>query len=84
MVRSHLEYAGSVWSPHSKSLIEVLERVQKRATKMISKFRNLNYSERLRKLKLPTLAYRRLRGDAIEMFKVLTGKYDNLVVPAGY
>jgi hypothetical protein len=27
-------------------------------------------------LKLPTLAYRRIRGDMIELFKILTGKYD--------
>jgi hypothetical protein len=36
----------------------------------------VSYPERLQKLKLPTLAYRRIRGDMIELFKILTGKYD--------
>jgi hypothetical protein len=38
--------------------------------------KDLSYSERLRKLKLLTLAYRRVRGDVIEVYKILTGKYD--------
>ena len=36
----------------------------------------LSYTERLKKLKLPTLAYRLLRGDMIEVYKILTDKYD--------
>ena len=35
MIRSHLEYAVSVWNPHHQSLIEKLEKVQKRATKLV-------------------------------------------------
>jgi len=35
MIRSHLEYAVSVWNPHHQSLIEQLEKVQKRATKLV-------------------------------------------------
>jgi hypothetical protein len=35
-----------------------------------------SYSERLRALKLPSLSYRRLRGDMIEVYKILNGKYD--------
>ena len=38
--------------------------------------KDLSYSERLKKLKLPTLTYRRHRGDIIEVYKILTGKYD--------
>ena len=50
--------------------------MQRRATKMIPGFRNMSYRERLMKLKLPTLAHRRRRGDMIDVFKYLTGVYD--------
>jgi ribonuclease P/MRP protein subunit RPP40 len=76
MVRSHLEYANTVWCPHRILDIERLEKVQMRATKLIKAIRHLPYEERLRHLKLPTLKYRRLRGDMIEVFKIITGKYD--------
>ena len=39
----------------------------------------MSYEERLRKLQLPTLRFRRLRGDMIETYKILTGKYDKSV-----
>ena len=39
----------------------------------------MEYSDRLKKLKMPTLKYRRLRGDMIETFKIITGNYDNEV-----
>jgi ribonuclease P/MRP protein subunit RPP40 len=80
MVRSHIEY-GTVWSPYRKMDIEELEKVQKRATKMIHSFDKLNYNERLKKCKLTTLKLRRYRGDMIETYKILTGIYDGEVVP---
>ena len=36
----------------------------------------MTYEDRSFRLNLPSLAYRRLRGDAIETFKIATGKYD--------
>ena len=81
MVRSHLEYAGSVWNPHKKGLIRDIEKVQKRATKLIHSCKKLSYVERLALLQLPTLKYRRFRGDMIEVFKILNGFYDCKVVP---
>ena len=69
LVRPHLEYCQSVWSPHLKKDINLIESVQKRATKMIDSFKHLTYEERLRKLNMPTLVFRRLRGDMIEIFK---------------
>ena len=68
-VRPHLEYAQAVWAPHLKKHVKMLENVQKRATKLVDNLNDLEYSERLRKLDLPTLAYRRARGDMIELFK---------------
>ena len=41
--------------------------------------KNLTYKDRLIRLKLPTLKYRCIRGDVIEVYKILTNKYDNRV-----
>lgn len=79
LVRSRLEYAQSVWSPHLKSEINRLERVQRNATKQVNGFKNLSYTERLQKLKLPTLAHRRKRGDMIEVYKLTHDLYDEEV-----
>ena len=38
--------------------------------------KNLEYEERIRKLKLPTLKYRHMRGDIIETFKIIIGIFD--------
>ena len=59
--------------------IDKLEKVQKRATKMIQGMENFKYPERLRQLELPTLAYRRNRGDMIVTYKLLSGLYDEQV-----
>ena len=72
MVRSQLEYANSVWNPHSKEDIEIIEKVQIRAAKLIESVKHLSYEDRLNKLGVPTLKYRRLRGDLIEVFKIIT------------
>jgi len=50
-----MEYAHSVWSPHKQYLIEKIEKVQKRATKLVSASINLSYKQGLICLKLPTL-----------------------------
>ena len=71
MVRPHLEYTNAVWCPYKKGDIELIEKVQKRATKLIISLKYLTYSERLKQLHLPTLKYRRLRGDMIEVFKMV-------------
>ena len=68
-VRPHLEYGEAVWSPHLARNIDALENVQVRATKLVDGLSKLNYSERLKRLDLPTLVFRRRRGDIIEMFK---------------
>ena len=68
-VRPHLEYAQSVWAPHLQKHINAIENVQIRATKLVDGLKNLEYEERLKKCGLTTLLYRRMRGDAIEMWK---------------
>ena len=73
MVRPHLEVSKSVWIPHQKQDIETLEQVQKRATQYIPGFKELPYDQRLRLLGLPTLTYRRVRGDMIEAYKIISG-----------
>ena len=71
LVRPILEYASPVWSPYLKKDIMRLEKVQRRATKLIPSLHNLSYSERLVKLGLPTLTYRRDRQDLVQVFNIL-------------
>ena len=82
-VRPHLEYAQAVWSPHLRKQINILENVQIRASKIVDGLQHLDYSERLEKLNLPTLGYRRLRGDMIELYKHFH-KYDRDTVPQSF
>jgi len=75
LVRSQLEYANSVWNPYRMGLVKDLEKVQMRATKLVITIKHLKYKERLPRLKLPTLRFRRIRGDMIEVYKILTCSY---------
>ena len=59
--------------------ITALENVQRRATKLIPGYKELDYKERLKGLNLPPLSFRRFREDMIEIYKILTGKYDSTV-----
>ena len=73
LVRPHLEYCVSAWSPHYNKDKDLLERIQHRFTRMVIGLRNLTYLERLKKLKLWTLEERRNRGDLIEVYKMCKG-----------
>ena len=55
-------------------MLKCLEKVQRSATKMVHGLRHLSYEQRLRHLELTTLRERRIRGDLIETFKIMTGK----------
>ena len=61
------------------SIFTIVISCDTRATKLIPGFKELSYEERLKKLHLPTLKYRRVRGDMIELYKILSGKYDSEV-----
>ena len=78
LVRPILEYGNVVWCPKKKRHIELIESVQRNFSKCIIGMRELNYEERLKALKLPSLEFRRLRGDLIETYKILNNHYDPL------
>ena len=70
-VRSHIEFSQVVWFPHRLKLINLIEGVQIRATKLVNNLSLLDYADRLKALKLTTLTYRRFRGDMIIAAKLL-------------
>jgi len=81
MMHPHVEFANSVWCPYKLGDIKEIEKIQKRATKLLIKLKNKPYKDRLIHLNLPTLKYRRLRGDMIEVFKITHNMYDKTVSP---
>ncbi|CAH8474993.1 unnamed protein product [Schistosoma rodhaini] len=70
LMRSKLGNYVSAASPCLKGDSDILENVQRAATRAILELRTLLYKDRLEKLDLFTLSYRRLRGDLISMFKI--------------
>ena len=69
LVRPHLEYCGTVYNPRLVKDKRQIENVLRRASKMIPGLRDLPYEQRLARLKLPSMQYRLIRGDLIEVYK---------------
>ena len=75
IIRPVIEYASTVYSPLLMKDVNKLESIQRRATKMVIGMKEKTYEERLKYLDLPTLRYRRMRGDMINVFKYLHELY---------
>ena len=73
LVRPLLEYCVQACSPHLEKYITLLENVQRRATKIVKDLKNVEYPERLKRLKLTKLEDRRTRGDMILTYRLLNG-----------
>ena len=71
IVRPHLEYANVVWHPMFIRQKQLLEGVQRRATKIVPGLNKLSYRDRLIALDLPTIKFRQTRGDLIQTFKII-------------
>jgi hypothetical protein len=76
-VRPHLEFAGPAWAPWLKSDIEVLEKVQEKAVKMVSGLRSKEYADRCAELGLETLEKQRQNQDMGLVYKFLNGEEES-------
>ena len=81
LVRPIVEYGHAVWNPYHKGAIRKIESVQRNATKMVNGLKDTPYIDRLRTINLPTLRFRRMRGDMIETYKIINGLYDRTSAP---
>ena len=72
LIRPHLEYGSQVWLTMNKKEQIIFENIQRSlATRLLPNLKKLQYHERLKILGLPTLQYRRLRSDIIQVFRIM-------------
>ena len=80
LVRPVLEYANNTWNSNHRYHVDDIEAVQRRFTRHILEAKKLPYEERLKKINLPSLEFRRFRGDLIETYKIAHHIYDKISV----
>ncbi|VDM01361.1 unnamed protein product [Schistocephalus solidus] len=73
-VRPQLEFALQAWRPWTAKDLNILEKVQRRSTKLVTGQGSLPYETRLANLDLFSLSYRQLRGDLIQTFRIMCGQ----------
>ncbi|KAJ8028773.1 N(4)-(Beta-N-acetylglucosaminyl)-L-asparaginase [Holothuria leucospilota] len=66
LVRPHVEYENQVWNPQLGNHINLIENIQRRATKLVPGMKDFSCEERLELLNLPILSYCCLSGDTTE------------------
>lgn len=76
LVRPIIEYNNILWGPFYSLDNQKIERIQRKATRVIPSIRHLPYHDRLGHLNLPSLQHRRRRGDLIYLYQILRGAYD--------
>ena len=74
-VRPHLEYCAPIWNPRYYKDIDTMEKVQRRATKLVPSISKHNYESRLHQLQLHSLYCRWQRSDLIETYKIINNQY---------
>ena len=77
VVRPILEYGNAIWGPLFTLDQRKVEKVQRRATHLLPSLHDKSYNERLSILSLPSLLYRRQRGDLIFLYKILNNYFSS-------
>jgi len=75
-VRPHLDYCIQMWNPQYRRDMDLLEHIQRKATKMIPGVEHLLYKDRRRKLELFSVEKRRLQGHLRAIFQYRKGSYN--------
>ena len=76
LVRPHVEFGNVAWGPFNRAYQLLVERVQRRATRLVASVKHRPYEERLEVLKLPSLFYRRRSGVMIQVYRIINGGVD--------
>ena len=82
IVRPHLEFGNVAWFPFLRRDKKLIESVLRRATQVIPGLNDKEYEDRLKEMKIPSMTYRRVRGDMIEVYKYTHNIYklDNSIL----
>ena len=78
LVRYHSEFTNAVLNPYKiKHRLDMIENMQRHATKLVPGIKTLDYKNKLKELKLSTLSHRLMRGDLIEVYKLSSDDLKN-------